>query len=222
MARSPRGSIVMADIEEATPATRGHKHSTCSAARLARMRSPTGSAPADPPSGPAKRARPPRRATVTAALPAQPPETIIKAEACVFASGRGNLSTRNTASSTAMPVHSTSVLCSVEDNVVLHEGAHDVMGDRDRIGRGEAGRMYASEHQRHLRAIEPARVLELAVVDRDLVRARLGVAADHQRHRERPGLRSEIGDAAADDAGFLAGLTPNRVLDGLARLDEAR
>src|SRR5215469_2152247 len=180
MARSPCGSMVTADIEEATPATRGHKHSTCSAARLARMRSPTGSAPAGPPSGPAKRARPPRRAIVTAALPAQPPEMIMKAEACVFASGRGNFSTRNTTSSTAMPVHSTSAFLSVEDNVVLHESPHDVMGDRDRIGRGEAPRMDAGKHQRDLRAIEPARILELAVVDDDLVRARLDVAANHE------------------------------------------
>ena len=45
------------------------------------------------------------------------------------------------------------------------------------------------------------------------VAQRLGVAADHQRHRERPGLRAEIVDPAADDAGFLQRLAPHRVLD---------
>ena len=39
---------------------------------------------------------------------------------------------------------------------------------------------------------------------------------------KRPGLRREIGDAAAHDARLLAHLAPHRLLDGLARLDEAR
>ena len=47
------------------------------------------------------------------------------------------------------------------------------------------------------------------------------VAADHQRGGERPGLRGEIAHAAADDAGFLEGFPPHRILDRFARLDEA-
>src|SRR5262249_61559018 len=41
------------------------------------------------------------------------------------------------------------------------------------------------------------------------------------RHRERPGLRGEIADATAHDAGLLLHLAPHRLLDVLARLDEA-
>src|SRR5262249_60069920 len=50
---------------------------------------------------------------------------------------------------------------------------------------------------------------------------RLGVAADNQRQGKGPGLRGEMGDAAARDAGLLLPLAPYRLLDVLARFDEA-
>src|SRR5579862_9503126 len=167
MARSPCGSMQIADIEDATPGTRGQSaQSTCSRASAATMRSPIASSPAGPPSGPAKRARPPRRAIVTAALAAQPPEMIMNAEASVLASGPGNCATPNTASSTAMPAQSTCGAArngaepvgplSVELNVLLHPGAQDVMGDRNRDRRGEAFGMSSAQHQGDLFAVEPA------------------------------------------------------------------
>src|SRR5262249_47855378 len=55
--------------------------------------------------GPASAARPPSRATATAALAAQPPLTMKKLCAWVFASGCGKRSTRNTSSSTMIPAH---------------------------------------------------------------------------------------------------------------------
>ena len=51
---------------------------------------------------------------------------------------------------------------------------------------------------------------------------RLCVAADHQRHRERPRLGREIGHRPARNAGFLQRLAPHRLLDRFARLDKAR
>jgi hypothetical protein len=69
--------------------------------------SPTVSAPAGPPSGPVKLARAPRCAIATAALAALPPATVRNSLAWVFTSGRGKVVTRNSMSSTAMPVHTT-------------------------------------------------------------------------------------------------------------------
>src|ERR1700722_14408360 len=233
MARSPRGSMQIADIGDATPGTRGHQaQSTCSSASAAMMRSPIASAPAGPPSGPAKRARSPKRAIATAALAAQPPEANMNADAWVFASGTGNCATRNTASKTAMPVQTTSGAerrgwaepvgsLSAELNVVLHKGAQDVMGDGGGQRRAEAFGMSPLQHQRDLLAVEPACIVELGAIDDDLARERLCEAADHERHRERPRLRCEIGDRSADDAGLLARLAPDRLLDRLARLDKA-
>src|SRR5712692_407106 len=48
------------------------------------------------------------------------------------------------------------------------------------------------------------------------------MTADHQRHREGPWLRREIGDAATYNAGLLQGFPPYRIFDGFARLDESR
>ena len=56
--------------------------------------------------------------------------------------------------------------------------------------------MRAGEHRQHLVAVEPAAILEFRLVAVDLGRKRLGVAADHQRGRERPGLARVIADAA--------------------------
>src|SRR5262245_34560972 len=101
-------------------------------------------------------------------------------------------------SSTAMPAHSTTRRRGSEGNATLHPGADDVVGDRDRHRRGETVGMLPYQHQRDLLAVEPARVCELARIDRDLLRERLGVAADHQRARERPWLRCEIAHAPAN------------------------
>src|SRR5690606_35944423 len=49
---------------------------------------------------------------------------------------------------------------------------------------------------------------------------RLGEAADHQRGREGPGLALVIAHILDADACFLKDLAGNRLLDGLARLDE--
>src|SRR5262249_21408125 len=77
-----------------------------------------------PPSGPASAARPPSRATATAALAAQPPLTMKKLCAWVFASGCGKRSTRNTSSSTMMPAHKIAralLPALAELNLFLHQ-----------------------------------------------------------------------------------------------------
>ena len=79
----------------------------------------------------------------------------------------------------------------------------------------------AQHRGRPRRAREPAAVLELVRVGADVVAERLAEAADHQRIGKRPGLAGMVDDAAEPDAGFLEGLAPHRVLDRLARLDEA-
>lgn len=65
--------------------------------------SPFESSPVGPPSGPASAARPPSRATATAALAAQPPLTTKKLCAAALVSGPGKRSTLNTSSSTMIP-----------------------------------------------------------------------------------------------------------------------
>src|ERR1041385_8826348 len=203
IARSPRASIEIAEIGEVTPSTRGQStHAMFSRAESASIVSPTVSVPTGPPSGPAKLTRAPRCAMATAAFAALPPLMVRNSVACVFTSGRGKCGTRNTMSSTAMPAHNT-CFRSGEDIVRLDPGADDVMGDRDRRRDRDLLRMLAAEHLHNLVAREPARVLEFLPVDRDLGRGRLRVAADHQRHRERPRLRGEIFHASTHDAGFL-------------------
>src|ERR1700720_1826067 len=122
----------------------------------------------------------------TAALAAQPPPTATNSLAMALPSGGGNSLTRNTSSSTAMPVHRMRGLAKLGD-LAFDPGADDVMRDRDRRRRAEPVGMPAQQHQRHLLAVEPARAFELGRIDRDVVGKRLGVATDHQRHRERPG-----------------------------------
>ena len=64
------------------------------------------------------------------------------------------------------------------------------MGDGDRRRRGQAvGVAGAPASAPSSSRVEPARILDLAAVDDDCFRQRLGVAADHQRARERPRLR---------------------------------
>src|SRR5262249_59242221 len=124
---------------------------------------------------PAICAGPPSRAIAPAALAAQPPPTARNSLACALPSGGGNSSTRNTSSSTAMPVHKMRGLdrsigraplpggSSPEEplpaakRLSLDPGADDVMRDRDRGRRTEAVGMPTQQHQRHLLALEPAR-----------------------------------------------------------------
>ena len=85
----------------------------------------------------------------------------------------------------------------------------------------DAEGLVAGEHGADLVAGKPAAVLQLGDVGADVLVERLAEAADHQRIGERPGLAGVIDDAAEPDAGFLQRLAPHRVLDRLARLDEA-
>ena len=94
------------------------------------------------------------------------------------------------------------------------------MGDGNRRRHEQTVRMAALRHREDFAALEPARVLQLMTIHRDVGGERLGVAADHQRHWKRPRLRGEIDDTAARDAGFLAGFAPHRLLDGFPRFDE--
>src|SRR5437868_13050016 len=142
----------IAEIDEGAPATRGQAgQSMFSLAASARNVSPTLSAPAGPPNGPEKLARAPRCAIATAAFAALPPLMVRNSLACVFTSGRGNDPTRNTRSSTAMPVHSTCLRGSAEDTVALLDpGTDDVMRDCDRRRNTDPLRMSPDEHQRGL------------------------------------------------------------------------
>src|SRR5580700_1112382 len=232
MVRSPRASMKIADSAVANPSTRWQNvQSIFSRANAASTRSPLASSPAGPPIGPASAARPPRRAIATAALAAQPPLTTKNPVACTLPSGCGNCSTRNTSSSTMMPVQrmrgglredmSIKHLLIKNLAAVLDEAANEMMGDGDRRRRGQAVGMAAAEHQRQFVARKPARVLDLAAVDDDCFRQRLGVAADHQRARERPRLRHDVFDLAAADAGFFQHFAPHRFFDCFARLSEA-
>src|SRR6185312_398558 len=227
MVRSPRALTKIAEIAEATPSTRTQPlASTPSGASPARMRSLIGSCPAGPPSGPAKLACPPSRAIAIAALAAQPPPTATNSLACALPSAGGNSSTRKISSSTAIPVQrmrgaAPGPAALVEGNdVAFDPGADDVMRDRDRRRRAKPVGMLAHQHQRDLVAVEPARALELGRIDLDVVIECLGVAADHQRHGERPGLRREVGDAPARDPGLFVHLAAHRLLDVLAGLHE--
>src|SRR5215470_18056386 len=179
MVRSPRALTKIAEIAEATPSSRTQPaQSTPSLASPPRMRSLIGSPPGGPPSGPANCARPASRAIATAALAAQPPPTARNSLACALPSGAGNWSTRNTSSSTAMPVHkmrgldrstapdpargaaSPEAALPAAKRLSLDPGADDVMRDRDRRRRTEAVGMLPQQHQRYLLALEPARTFE--------------------------------------------------------------
>ena len=70
-------------------------------------------------------------------------------------------------------------------------------------------------------AAEPARLGELAVVGEYLLARRQGVKADHQRRGKRPGLRGDVAAVRDADIGFLGDLAAHRILEALARLDEA-
>src|ERR1700733_6305687 len=223
MVRSPRAFMTIADSAVASPPTRWQcLQSTFSRASALSTRSPLASSPAGPPIGPASAARPPSRATATAAFAAQPPLTTKKSLACTLPSGRGNSSTRNTSSSTIMPAQRMRGAESAEDiAAVLDIVADDVVSDRDRRRRGQALRMLPLEHQCELVAVKPARVFKLVAVHDNGVGQRLGMAADHDRRRKRPRLRGEIAYAPAVDTGLLGHFAPHRFLDGFPRLGEA-
>src|SRR6266481_5178609 len=222
--RSPRASMKIAESAVGTPARRWQPvQSTCSRASAASTRSPFQSSPGGPPSGPASAARPPSRAIATAALAAQPPLTMKKLCAWVFASGCGKRSTRNTSSSTMIPAHKIArapAPALAELNLFLHPGADDVIGDGHRRRRGQVVGMTPRQHARDLLAVEPAGIVEFLAIDDDLVRERLGMTADHQRGGKGPGLGGEIAHASANDAGLFARFPPHGIFDRLARLDE--
>src|SRR5208282_135719 len=68
---------------------------------------------------------------------------------------------------------------------------------------------------------EPARVLELVAIDVELGRDGLGMEAEHDRGRKRPRLGGVVAHVRNADAGLLEHLARDRVLQALARLDEA-
>src|SRR6516162_3492929 len=222
--RSPCASMKIAESAVGTPARRWQPaQSTSSRASAASTRSPFASSPGGPPSGPASAARPPSRATATAALAAQPPLTMKKLCAWVFASGCGKRSTRNTSSSTMIPAHKIErapAPALAELNLFLHPGADDVIGDGDGRRRGQAVGMTPQQHARNLLAGEPASIVELRAIDDDLARERLGMTADHQRGGKGPGLGGEIAHASANDTGLFARSPPHGIFDRFPGLDE--
>src|SRR5580692_5484533 len=172
MVRSPRAFMKIADSAVAKPSIRWQNlQSTFSRSRALSTRSPLLSSPSGPPSGPASAARPPRRATATAAFAAQPPLTTKNPLACTLPSGCGNSSTRNTSSSTMMPAHRIRGAALADDiAAVLNKITNNVVGDGDRRRRGQAVLVLALEHGCQFGAVEPSRVLELFAIDHDLVR----------------------------------------------------
>src|SRR5258705_5495954 len=98
------------------------------------------------PSGPAKCARPPSRATAMAALTAQPPGITANSLVMHLPPGGGNSATRNTMSCTAMPTHRMAGALE-EGTVALHPAADDVMRDGDRRRTGQALGMFAHQHR---------------------------------------------------------------------------
>ena len=138
--------------------------------------------------------------------------------------GRGNDATRNSMSSTAMPVHSTCLRAPQSKTPSPSSTQARMMWCAIAIGGGmlipsgcSPVNISATSSRVNQRASSSSS--RSTVIS---ARRRLRVAADHQRHRERPGLRGEILHPPAGDAGFLQRLAPRRLLDALARLDEAR
>src|SRR3954471_22164906 len=121
-----------------------------------------------------------------AALPDCPPTVTMKSDACAFVPAAGNASTRMTMSCTAPPAQRMAV-CLVKPDLALDETADDVMRDGKRRRGRRPDVMPADQHASHLALAKPAGVFKFLLVDDDLAAERLGVAADHQRHRERPG-----------------------------------
>src|SRR5215472_1284579 len=222
MVRSPRAFMKIAERAVANPPIRWQAaQSTFSRVKALSTRSPLSSCPAGPPMGPARKARPPSLAIATAALAAQPPLTTKKPLACTLPSGWGNSSTRNTSSKTMMPAQRIRGARSAEDiGTSLYVAANNMMGDRDRRRRGKPLRVLAVEHQGQFFPIEPARVFKFFTIDDDSGPQRLGIAADHDRRRERPRLRCEIAHPAARNSHFFRHLSPHCLFDRFAGFGE--
>src|SRR5215467_428436 len=221
MVRSPRASTKIADTDVLTPGTRTQPtQSTPSRVKPSTRRSPITSLPGGPPSGAAKRTLPPRRAIAIAALAAQPPPMARKSLAATLVSGVGNSRTRNTSSRTATPAQRTLAM-SDKAPVGFEPRPNDMMGDRDRMGRGQAVGVPTQHHGGNLLALEPAGILQLGTINLEFRRQSLGMTSDHQRHREGPRLRREVRDASAFDPGLLQSFPSYRIFDGFARLDES-
>src|SRR5215813_5675490 len=105
--------------------------------------------------------------------------------------------------------------------VRVNEAPDERIGDGLLAGHSEAIGMAALQHQPRVGAREPARLGDLIWIDRELARLGLGDATQHERVRKWPGLARVELDLANRDAGFLQHLAAHRVLDVLARLDEA-
>src|SRR5215831_15048587 len=222
MVRSPRASMKIADTGVCAPGTRTQPmQSTPSRAKPSTRRSPITSLPAGPPSGAAKRTLPPSRAIAIAALAAQPPPMVMNSLAAALASGVGNSRTRNTSSRTATPAQRMFAM-SDKAPVGFKPRPDDVMGDRDRMGRGQAVGVPTQHHGCNLLALEPAGILQLGTINLEFRGQSLRMASDHQRHREGPRLRCEVRNASAFDTGLLQSFPSYRIFDGFARLDETR
>src|SRR5690349_15700684 len=92
-------------------------------------------------------------------------------------------------------------------------------GDGQRRRQVEVG--LAARDRRQLLAREPAHVVELVVTGGCLAAGVGRVEAEHQRHGERPRLRGAVEDVADLHARLLQHLALHRLLERLARLDEA-
>src|SRR5258708_36470282 len=137
-----------------------------------------------------------------AALTAQPPGITTNSWVMHLPPGGGNSATRNTMSCTAMPTHRMAGALE-EGTVALHPAADDVMRDGDRRRTGQALGMFAHQHRGALILAEPAQADELVLVHRQIFVQGFSMGADHQRHRKRPGLRVEILNPPAFNAGLL-------------------
>src|SRR3984885_8064375 len=190
----------------------------CSRANAASTRSPLASSPAGPPIGPASATRPPSRAIATAAFAAQPPLTTKNPVACTLPSGSGNSATRNTSSSTIMPVQRMRRAGSAQDiAAVLDIITNNVVRDGDRRRCRQAARMAAREHRCKLLAVEPAPGLDPAAIYYDVVRLSFSMTADHPGHLERAWLRRKIAHTPGNDADLFQYFAAHRFLDHLAR-----
>src|ERR1700733_2556942 len=223
MVRSPRAFMKIAESAVERPGMRRqYPQSIFSRASAAKTRSPLESSPAGPPIGPASDTRAPSRAIATAAFAAQPPLTTKNPVAWTFPSGSGKSVTRNTSSRTMIPAQRIRTAGLTEDIAsVLDIIADDMMRDRNGRRRGQSAGMTQRQHLGKLFALEPARILDFAPINHDLVCFRFGMAADHQRHRKRPRLRGEVVHAAGGDANFLEHFAPHRFLDGLPRFTKS-
>ena len=83
-------------------------------------------------------------------------------------------------------------------------------------------RASSSDARQQEAALVPLGVFQFLGIDRDGAASGARVKSQHERGRERPGLRRVIGHLVDRDAGLLEHLARDRLLEALARLDEAR